>query len=123
MTEIEIRSPRYDESVGGVAWDVRARVRVEDGELTFDGEPGFRELRSMPILDPATGRQIVAIDDPERWAQLLPTALRSGDLVAVVVCGEGRTDADAAAASAGEPEPHIPQPPARVRSAGRSRVS
>lgn len=38
----------------------------------------------IPVLDPATGQQVTVQSDPERWADLLPGAFRSGDLFVVV---------------------------------------
>jgi hypothetical protein len=49
-------------------------VQVEEGEE--------RIPRRVTVLDIDTGQDVTLESDPERWAELLPGAFRSGDLTA-----------------------------------------
>jgi hypothetical protein len=38
------------------------------------------EVSKIPVIDPETGDRVLSGEDPLRWARLLPSALRAGDL-------------------------------------------
>jgi hypothetical protein len=57
----------------------------EDGVLTDRDEREDRTavvMMGIPVVDPSTGEQVPAMEQPLRWAVLLPTAFRSGTLEA-----------------------------------------
>jgi hypothetical protein len=84
MVVVEIRTPIYNEESSQIEWQPRTIVRADGSDLTFIGEQGVVS-EDVAILDAATGRSLHGFDDPETWARNLPSAYRSGDLVAVVL--------------------------------------
>ena len=72
------------------------QIRPDDSEETlaafvvsknyFKVEKGGRAgaVKNIPVIDTVTGEQITSDSDPIRWAKLLPSAFRSGDVYAKV---------------------------------------
>lgn len=56
----------------------------------------------VTVVDPSTGEEVGLETDPERWAMLLPSAFRTGDLT-VSVDGEREVESGARSAPAREP--------------------
>jgi len=55
-----------------------AVVTVDGGEVAIAGEDPFAQrIREIRLIDPDTGQQVGADSDPQRWAELLPTAYRT----------------------------------------------
>lgn len=55
-----------------------AVVTVDGPAVTITGEDPFAQrIREIRVIDPDTGEQISADSDPQRWAELLPTAYRT----------------------------------------------
>jgi hypothetical protein len=108
MVEVEIRKARTGASPTTVDWQVVARLRADGRRLTVEADDTLMYVAALPVVDPTTGRQILASDDAEAWARLLPTGFRAGDLVAVLVCGDDSlADAEETVPVA---EPHIGAP-------------
>jgi hypothetical protein len=84
MVRVTFSAPHYDSQRKAVDYVVQAELIVDGHEHSSTGEVRWIDL-SIPVIDPATGRQLVFEDDPEAWARLLPTAYRSGDIVLEVV--------------------------------------
>jgi hypothetical protein len=51
-------------------------------EQIYEGEE--RVPRRVAVLDTDTGESVTLESNPERWAELLPSAFRSGDLTVAV---------------------------------------
>lgn len=54
-------------------------VVSEAGVLAEDGEEADM-VRAIPVIDPESGDQVTSDSEPLRWADLLPTAFRSGGI-------------------------------------------
>lgn len=61
-----------------------AQFRVDGNGIEVEGGERTDEVRQIPVMDPETGKQLKSQEDPVRWARLLPSAIRSGDLVVFV---------------------------------------
>lgn len=57
-----------------------AEIQVDGHRIVISGAVPEIVDPTMSIVDPATGRPLTFRDDPERWATLLPTAYRAGDV-------------------------------------------
>lgn len=82
MQHVEITRSDYDfdtdrwrtETVSSFLVGPTGIVRVEEGEEQVP--------RRVTVLDIDTGQDVTLENEPERWAELLPSAFRSGDLTA-----------------------------------------
>ncbi len=55
-----------------------AVVTVDGPAITITGEDPFAQrIREIRVIDPDTGEEVSADSDPQRWAELLPTAYRT----------------------------------------------
>ncbi len=80
MHRIVITRPEYDfdaeqwtaETVCSFTVGPQGIVQVDTG--------GEQIPRRVAVVDPQTGRDVTLESDPERWAVLLQSAFRSGDL-------------------------------------------
>ena len=62
-----------------------AVVSVDDGAVQITSDDAFAQrVSEIQILDPDTGAHVTAKSDPEKWAQLLPTAYRTPYMRAVI---------------------------------------
>lgn len=84
MIRTAIQTPRFDPDAVEVAWETLVELTVMDGELSLDGDAGLLDF-GVPIVNLRNGETIRYDDDPEEWVRFLPSAYRSGDLVAVVL--------------------------------------
>jgi hypothetical protein len=64
--------------------ELLAQFRVGGDGIEVEGGERTDEVLQIPVIDPETGSQVKSQEDPVRWAQLLPSAIRSGDLVTFV---------------------------------------
>jgi hypothetical protein len=65
----------YDEPVAVFTVDADG-IHVQSGEEFIP--------KTMPVYDVQARRDVTLEDDPERWAELLPSAYRAGDYFVVV---------------------------------------
>ncbi len=66
-----------------------AVVTVDDGNVQIAGADAFAQrISEINVLDPDTGAHLTAESNPERWAELLPTAYRTPYMRAVVTHSE-----------------------------------
>lgn len=86
MIEVELRAAPE----GGLEYEVRARVRVEDGRVEMWDPEGLMPVEIPALVrDPEAGRprRVHFDQEPELWAERLHTILRTGYLVPVIAAG------------------------------------
>lgn len=86
MVEVIIRGP-VEGPPGKPHWPLNARILV--GEGTFDVVENYsnwpvNQIKEMSVLDLESGNTLSFNTDPIRWAQNLPGAFRTGDIICIV---------------------------------------
>jgi hypothetical protein len=61
-----------------------AQFRVDAEGIHAEAGERTDVVATIPVIDPDTGERLQSSEDPIRWARLLPSAMRSGDLAVVV---------------------------------------
>ena len=97
MIEISFSVPRRQD--GELEWDRVAVLRIEGTHFEVAGDQDFAEVRDIEVVDVESGQTLNYDADPERWAQNLPHAFRSGDLVCHIT-GDEASEAAAREATA-----------------------
>ena len=69
----------YDRQTEQFVPRVRAELTVDGPEVLITGDERWVSLE-IGVIDPETRSKVTFESDPERWAQLLPLAYRSGDV-------------------------------------------
>ncbi len=113
MVVAEVRTPFFNEERGQVDWRLLALVRAEGDELHVEAVSPEVFDAEMAVVDLATGRTLVARDDPEVWARNLPHAFRAGDIVISIITDSNPVEAVAEAPVPDEELPRIPPATAR----------
>lgn len=113
MITAEVRRHLPD-AQDATSYETVLTLHADGPDLALDGDD--RALSpSLPLVDPATGRQVRIEDNLEEWVRLLPTALRAGDYFVVITHDDNPEPAEApseeaqaalAALEIPEPEPH-----------------
>lgn len=113
MVVAEVRTPFFNEERGQVDWRLLALVRAQGDELHVEAvSPEVFDVE-MAVLDLATGRTLVARDDPEVWTRNLPYAFRAGDIVVNIITDSNPVEAVTEAPVPDEDLPTIPVTTAR----------
>jgi hypothetical protein len=121
MVVVEIRTPIYDEESSEITWRGLALVKADGQSLDIYGDADLVAVDEPGILDLATGKQLLASENPEVWARNLPAAFRAGDFVAVVVLDTDPPE-DAHAPVQPDDLPSIPMPSQSTRLASGQRA-
>lgn len=90
MIQVSISQILHDES--GDSAELLAQFSADESGIHREAGGRVDVIAAIPVVDPETGDRLTSTDDPVRWAQLLPQALRSGDLVALVEEVETESD-------------------------------
>ncbi len=79
-------------------WEPLARLRVDGDTYELDDETGVIDLK-LSLLSVRTGTEVRFDDDHEEWARSLPTAFRTGDMIARILHDDDPVREDALPAS------------------------
>ncbi|HKZ15740.1 MAG TPA: hypothetical protein VJL81_18030 [Solirubrobacterales bacterium] len=82
MVQVSVSQIIHDES--GDLVRLLAQFSVDEAGIHPEAGDRCDVIAAIPVVDPETGDRLTSEADPLRWARLLPQALRSGDLVALV---------------------------------------
>lgn len=64
--------------------ELLAQFRVDQEGIHPEAGERTEAIATIPVIDPESGERLQSSDDPIRWARLLPSELRSGDLAVSV---------------------------------------
>jgi hypothetical protein len=82
MREITITQFNFEPDIKTFVGQIMAVIDVD--ETGVRGVAGSEHYLQIPVSDPASGEHVTALEDPMRWAQLLPEAIGYGDIEVTV---------------------------------------